>query len=115
MQEAVQELLVLARAWASSSEVALQGNGAEPTTKGTGIEEVEWRIKSIEFQDALRMRDSRVRRLERTVCVGCPDFDEHVSLPHVLIICVRLTLGTSIRHYINNGRSKAGFQNSSFS
>jgi hypothetical protein len=112
MQEAVQELLVLARAWASSSEVAAQGSA---DYQASGIEEVEWRIKSIDFQDALRERDSRVQRLEHMVCVECPDFDEHVSPAYVSHACALLKARASTRRYIGRGRSKVRLHNSSFS
>lgn len=72
MQEAVAGLVPLARAWSRPSEV---GEGGEEG----GIEEVDWHIKSLDFQEALRARDMYVHRLGRMVCVECEDFDEHVS------------------------------------
>lgn len=44
------------------------------------IPEVDWaRMRTLEFQEALRSRDALVERLVQKACVMCGDFDEHVS------------------------------------
>ncbi len=46
------------------------------------IPEVAWaRVRSLEFQEALRGRDNLAKRLSKLGCALCEDFSEHVSDP----------------------------------
>ncbi|KAG8697325.1 hypothetical protein FRC08_006616 [Ceratobasidium sp. 394] len=78
MEAAAQELMTFARAWSHPETVENGTRGV--AEKSSGIEEFAWKVKSLEFQDATKERESRRRRLESMVCVECPDFEEHVSL-----------------------------------
>ena len=45
------------------------------------IPEVDWsRMRSLEFQETLRTRNERAKRLVAAQCTSCPEFDDHVSL-----------------------------------
>lgn len=45
------------------------------------IPEIDWaRIRSLEFQEALRSRGELVRRLDKYACTLCSDFEHHVNL-----------------------------------
>jgi len=58
---------------------ALQGIAEEWTTLGT-ILEADWsRMRSLEFQETLRARNSVVKKLVDNTCVHCPSFPDHVS------------------------------------
>ncbi len=47
--------------------------------KAGAISEVDWsRLRSLEFQEILRSRDSLIKELKRAQCTECPDFTEHV-------------------------------------
>jgi antiviral helicase SKI2 len=44
------------------------------------VPEVEWsRMRSLDFQEALRSRDELVRKIASNGCMSCASFDEHVS------------------------------------
>lgn len=63
MQNVAQELQALAHSWVSAGS----------------IPEVDWsKVKTLEFQDTLKSRQSFSTRLEGKICLTCPDFDEHV-------------------------------------
>ena len=43
------------------------------------ISEVDWsRLRSLEFQEILRSRNSLIKELNQVQCTECPDFTEHV-------------------------------------
>lgn len=44
------------------------------------IPEVDWkdRVRTLEFQDMVRSRDSILKRIPTYKCTECPDFIEHV-------------------------------------
>lgn len=43
------------------------------------IPEVDWaRMRSLDFQEALRSRNALVKGLENRACLLCSDFDDHV-------------------------------------
>ena len=66
MQEAIRALSGVLEQWLQSDT----------------IPEVDWsRMRSLEFQETLRTRNERAKRLMSAQCVSCPDFDNHVSLP----------------------------------
>lgn len=45
------------------------------------IPEVEWsKMRTLEFQEALRTREALARRLEGKQCILCQDFSTHVRL-----------------------------------
>ncbi|KAG9042495.1 hypothetical protein FS837_010810 [Tulasnella sp. UAMH 9824] len=67
MENVAQNLQGLAHAWVS---------------KGS-IPEVDWsKVKTLEFQETLKSRQSFAARLEGKICVSCPDFDEHYNVIH---------------------------------
>lgn len=48
------------------------------------IPEVDWRkMRSLEFQETLRTRDTLVKQLDSAGCTLCGDFDDHVSMVKV--------------------------------
>ena len=64
MQEAVRALSAVLESWLQSDS----------------IPEVDWsRMRSLEFQETLRTRNERAKRLVSAQCTSCPDFDDHVS------------------------------------
>lgn len=63
MENVVQNLQGLAHSWISKGSVP----------------EVDWsKVKTLEFQETLKSRQSFAARLEGKICLSCPDFDEHV-------------------------------------
>jgi len=45
------------------------------------ISEVEWiRMRSLDFQEALRARNELAKRLDQHSCTLCGDFEHHVGL-----------------------------------
>ena|SRR6267154_3221432 len=67
MNDTIAQLGVLANEWANINHVP----------------EVDWtRIRSLEFQDRLTRRNTRLKRLEGPACVLCKEFEPHVCLPH---------------------------------
>ena len=69
MQKAAVDLQALAHGWIASPP-------------GT-IPEVDWsKIRTLEFQDLLKTRESWITRMESKgkTCTTCPNFDEHVSV-----------------------------------
>jgi antiviral helicase SKI2 len=50
------------------------------------IPEVNWknRVRALEFQEILRMRDDTIQRLPTHKCKECPEFDDHVCSLHIL-------------------------------
>jgi len=49
------------------------------TTRPTQFPEVEWsKMRMLDFQDNLRLRNAIAARLEGKSCVLCEHFDEHV-------------------------------------
>ncbi|KAF9556418.1 antiviral helicase [Agrocybe pediades] len=67
MREAVTSLSVIVEEW---SEVG-------------SIPEVDWsRMRSLEFQEILRSRDSLAKNLEGSQCVQCPEFENHYRIIH---------------------------------
>ncbi|KAG8987538.1 hypothetical protein FRB90_003297 [Tulasnella sp. 427] len=67
MQNVAEDLQGLAHGWVS--------NGSIP--------EVDWsKIKTLEFQDTLKSRQSFLARLEGKTCLTCPDFDKHYEVIH---------------------------------
>ncbi|KAG9011591.1 hypothetical protein FRB93_002652 [Tulasnella sp. JGI-2019a] len=62
--------------------VALQELAHEWVDVGE-IEEVEWdKIRTLEFQDALRARDAYVKRSSGKACLLCEDFQAHYAVLH---------------------------------
>jgi antiviral helicase SKI2 len=58
---------------------ALQGM-YESLKSGESIPEVEWtRMRQLDFQEALKARNSLADRLKSMSCQLCADFAEHVS------------------------------------
>jgi antiviral helicase SKI2 len=46
----------------------------------TALPEVDWaRMRALDFQDALRSRNTLVQRLQGRACLLCSDFNDHVS------------------------------------
>lgn len=44
------------------------------------IPEIEWaRMRSLDFQEALRSRNEQTTQLNSKSCVSCDDFENHVS------------------------------------
>jgi hypothetical protein len=47
------------------------------------IPENDWgRMRGLDFQELLRMRDNLVRQLQSRNCIQCNDFDDHVRRNH---------------------------------
>lgn len=44
------------------------------------VPEVDWRIRSFDFQQMLREKDRLLRRVENPACLLCADFDHHVRV-----------------------------------
>ena len=66
MNNAVAALNELAKTWVQNGTVS----------------EVDWsRLRGLEFQEALRLRENLAKKLEGSACVLCADFKDHVSLP----------------------------------
>lgn len=64
MREAVRSLAAIVEEWSDTGS----------------IPEVDWsRMRSLEFQEILRARDSLANKLGEYSCVHCPDFVNHVS------------------------------------
>lgn len=64
MLEIINSLQVLVQKWRSAGS----------------IPEVNWgRMRTLDFQDALRTRNDRVKRREGLSCTLCGEFDDHVS------------------------------------
>lgn len=64
MEEAIQALSGVLKQWLQSDS----------------IPEVDWsRMRSLDFQETLRSRNERAKRLAIAQCTSCPDFDDHVS------------------------------------
>ncbi|KAJ7204463.1 antiviral helicase [Mycena pura] len=60
----------------------LQGLVDEWSSSST-LPEVDWaRMRALDFQDTLRSRNARVKRLEGRACLLCSDFDQHYSTLH---------------------------------
>jgi len=58
-------------------------NSNTPATQLLRIPEVEWaRLRTMEFQQALKSRDELLTQLSASVCIGCPSFEEHYTLLH---------------------------------
>lgn len=52
----------------------------EQWLQSDSIPEVDWsRLRSLEFQETLRSRNERAKRLVSAECTSCPHFDDHVS------------------------------------
>lgn len=74
MKEAVATLGALAASW--------QGESAVP--------EVEWtRLRTLEFQEALRKRNNFASQLSQFTCLSCPDFSSHFTVVHDLEVLHR--------------------------
>ncbi|KAG8960223.1 hypothetical protein FRC03_006879 [Tulasnella sp. 419] len=51
--------------------------------KQGSINEVDWsRMRTLDFQDALRERNSLPKRLEGKACLTCPEFEQHYLALH---------------------------------
>ncbi|KAJ7897302.1 antiviral helicase [Mycena olivaceomarginata] len=49
----------------------------------TALPEVDWaRMRALDFQDALRSRNTLVQRLQGRACLLCSDFNDHYSIFH---------------------------------
>ncbi|KAF8204296.1 ATP-dependent RNA helicase [Mycena galopus ATCC 62051] len=60
----------------------LQGLANEWSTS-TALPEVDWaRMRALDFQDALRSRNTLVERLQSRACSLCSDFNDHYSIFH---------------------------------
>ncbi|KZT72960.1 ATP-dependent RNA helicase [Daedalea quercina L-15889] len=67
MQEAIRALASVLEEWLQSD----------------AIPEVDWsRMRSLEFQETLRSRNERAKRLVNAQCTSCPDFDNHYLQIH---------------------------------
>ncbi|TFY63324.1 hypothetical protein EVJ58_g3329 [Rhodofomes roseus] len=67
MQEAIRALSGVLEQWLQSDS----------------IPEVDWsRMRSLEFQETLRARNERAKRLVAAQCTSCPDFDDHYLQIH---------------------------------
>ena len=48
------------------------------------VSEVDWgRMRQLEFQDALRRRDTLANRLPEKVFLQCPHFEAHVRISQI--------------------------------
>ena len=64
MQDAIKALQPILEEWCSTGVV----------------EEVHWRkMRSLDFQETLRSRDTLAKQLENAACMLCQDFEDHVS------------------------------------
>ena len=64
MDEAVNSLAEIVKEWVSAGTVS----------------EVEWnRMRSLDFQEALRARNELAKRLDKHSCTLCGDFEHHVG------------------------------------
>ena len=70
-QSAVELLGETVKSWIGDSERG---------TSGRKIPEVDWRVKSLDFQETLQSRGVLERTNGDRSCLLCPDFDIHVSL-----------------------------------
>ncbi|EPT03462.1 hypothetical protein FOMPIDRAFT_1158982 [Fomitopsis schrenkii] len=67
MEEAIQALSGVLKQWLQSDS----------------IPEVDWsRMRSLDFQETLRSRNERAKRLAIAQCTSCPDFDDHYLQIH---------------------------------
>ncbi|KAJ6520244.1 ATP-dependent RNA helicase [Mycena sanguinolenta] len=67
MREALAQLQSLADEWTTSA----------------ALPEVDWaRMRALDFQDALRSRNTLVERLQSRACLLCNDFTDHYSIFH---------------------------------
>lgn len=71
MLEIINSLQILVQKWGSARN----------------IPEVNWgRVRTLDFQDALRTRNDLDRRREGLSCTLCGEFDDHVSSLHLCVL-----------------------------
>ena len=62
--------------------VAALNDFAKAWTQAGTVSEADWsRLRGLEFQEALRLRENLAKKLEGSACVLCEDFKDHVRFP----------------------------------